>query len=57
MNNYEKIKNMKIKDMVNVMLMFKCSHCLTSLEQCKKEKPICKEVIRQWLQQESEGLE
>lgn len=56
MNNYEKIKNMTLDEMAE---WYKdhvpCGNC-DLYDYCIKSKhTICTKVIKQWLQQESEG--
>ena len=52
MNNYEKIKNMTIDEMVQLLEgdCFRCAYC--KLDDCWKQD--CDNGHKQWLKQESE---
>lgn len=52
MNNYEKIKNMSIDEMIKLLSKPSCMHCVyLAKEDCNVK---CKRGIKQWLESEAE---
>ena len=49
MNNYEKIKNMSIEEMVTTLILF-----VLECENCSHQKSECVYCVKLWLQSESE---
>ena len=56
MNNYERIKNMTLDEMAeNLPIVGEyCEVCVFYRDICEADKD-CNEVVKQWLQEESEG--
>jgi hypothetical protein len=59
MNNFEKIKNMTLDEMAKYLTKLTSTYCeyCTFKEYCEDNEDdiSCREVLKQWLQQESEG--
>lgn len=55
MNNYEKIKTMTLDEMASFLDESPCLHCIDYKNNGKYCIRKCKQRIKQWLQQESEG--
>ena len=57
MNNFEKIKNMTLDEMAELLTFWECDNgCVYGkMADCLDDNKGCYKGIKQWLQQESEG--
>ena len=57
MNNFEKIKNMTLDEMAKYLTKITANYCeyCPLQKKCENEDIYCRDSIKQWLQQESEG--
>ena len=52
MTNFEKIKSLTVKEMVNFICEGACNYCIYADGDCRGFK--CREGVREWLEQEAE---
>ena len=57
MNKFEKIKNMTLDEMAKYLTKITANYCeyCPLQKKCENEDIYCRDSIKQWLQQESEG--